>query len=461
MSFPSSFWLVAATCLTGCASQLAGETASDDALITGALRADEQTAGVLGDWIALSRAGTESGGAQTPATTTPSYVFPQGVYDNGPLIRAPHVRPVVFAGDEAADTIVASLRSMAKHRYWNDSAAEYGIGALSVGDAIKLSAPAASVTTRNVGTLVAEALAERGEAVDENTLYALYYPAQSTVHRSSDGAVGCEDFAAFHASFSMSKNGATKNYGYAVMPRCGASFSIDEMMISSSHEIFEWATDPFPATNKEGSASYRRLDDAHFAFQLFAGGGELTDVCPGLGSNSEQTRPAGLGFAVARHLSNRAAAAGRFPCGPGPAQPYLVAIPETKATATFRHGRKFQVPVVELPSNQNETTTSVFIHSDTALPASECWSLDTSVDGVVSETSTSSDARNVYSILDPANDAGLELSTDSFCVRAGDVVQLKVRRTRNPTRDSRVLLRMHTRHENTWNSWPFLVSLRK
>lgn len=450
--------LVVATWLAGCGSQIA-EGDNGDALNNQAASTDEQTSAVMGDWISGARS-SATDPSLTPATTTPAYVFPQGVYDNGPLIRAPHVLPILFAGDEAKEEIVSALRALSNNDYWTQAGAEYGIGALKVEAPLVLPAPSTSVSTKNVGTLVTGALSARGIPLTDNTLYAIYYPRGTTVHRSSDGATGCQDFAAFHSQFSVSANGATKSYGYAVMPRCGSSFSLNDMMVSSTHELFEWATDPLPASNKPGAASYRRLDDAHYAFQLFAGGGELTDFCPGLASNSELLTPDGLDFTVARHLSNTASAAGKFPCGPGTPQPFLVAIPQPTATDTFKHGRAFSVPVVEVPAGANEASSTVFVHSDTALPSSECWELDVLPYGVVSETSTSTNPANVYSYADTTKAVGIDITLDKTCVRAGEAIPLHVHRTKAVSKDTRVVMRMRTSHGPTWNSWPFLVTIR-
>ncbi len=459
MSATHTSWLLAVALLSGCASQVV-DSGADDALKP-ASATNEQTDEVLGDWVSLSRANGGANGVLTPATSTPAYVFPQAIYDNGPLMRTPRVVPIFFEGDAAAATIVADLHALAAHSYWEEAASEYGIGALTVDAPITLPAPGASVTTRNIGTLVTSALAARGRSLGDGTLYALYYPEGTVVHRSSDGAVGCNDFAAFHSQFSVSKSGATKNYGYAVMPRCGTGFSRDEMMVSSTHELFEWATDPFPASNVAGNASYRRLDDAHFAFHLFAGGGELTDFCPGLASTSELYTPKGLDFTVARHLSNRESAAGRFPCGPGAAQPYLVAIPTASTTDTFRHGRTLTTPVVEIASGASDASTQVFIHSDTAMPASQCWTLDVLPNGVVAETGTSTNAANVYSYADTTKAVGVDFTVDKACVHAGDAVTLKLHKTKSVSRDTRVLVRMRTSSGSMWNSWPFLVTVRK
>lgn len=417
---------------------------------------------MLGDWIKAAQSNGAGDGNMRPATPTPAYVFPQGTYDNGPLIRAPHVRPVLFVSDPQAPAILAALYALQFNSYWNEAAAEYGIGSLVIEAPLIVAPPlSATVSTKSLGSWVNNYLKAYDWSLDENTLYAVYYPENVTVHRSTDGATGCVDFAAFHSQFSVATNGVTKNYGYAVMPRCGQNFSLDEMMISSTHEIFEWATDPFPGFARPGSTSYLRLDDAHFAFQLFAGGGELTDFCPGLSAGSEWVRPDGLGFKVARHLSNRESAAGRYPCGPGETIPFLVGIPNPTATDTLKHGREVSAPVVEVPSGASQATTEVFIHSDVAMKASSCWDLDVLSHGVVKESSASSNIANVYSSVDTTADTGIDVSVDSDCVRPGDLVGLKIRKTKTVSEDTRVVLRMRTKSGSMWNTWPFIVTVRR
>lgn len=120
------------------------------------------------------------------------------------------------------------------------------------------------------------------------------------------------------------------------MPRCtipGAS-QLDTLTETASHEYFEWATDPFPASDP----AWTGVDEDHIAWErLFLG--ELGDLCvlPGLGT----IKPADLGFVVQRQWSNKSSVAGHHPCVPANASvPFFQAIPELPDRAHCRSSRK-------------------------------------------------------------------------------------------------------------------------
>jgi hypothetical protein len=242
--------------------------------------------------------------------------FPTVRTRGGPVIANPRVVPIVFAGDQAKDKIDTFTKKMAGSEYWTSVATEYGIGMLSAGDVLELAeTPPASILAANLERwLIAKLTGDTPElgAPDANTLYAVYFPSSTKITESNGDS--CVAFDAYHGEILA---GDGTRVGYAVVSECGL---LDELTVATSHEIFEWATDPLPRSRPAWSL----LDDAHWAWQQMMIG-ELSDLCSFL--DLDPIRPQEIGFMVQRHWSNKASLAGQFPCAPSGGKPYFQSVP--------------------------------------------------------------------------------------------------------------------------------------
>lgn len=306
-------------------------------------------------------------GADADAAPPPKATFPEVQSRGGPVQKTGKVLPIVFPGDPLKTQITQFTQKIATSQYWKDVGAEYAVGALTPLDTIELAETApTSIKSKEIETwLIAKlsgATPELG-APDPNTLYAIYYPPGTTVTMEEAGELGqsCEGYGGYHYEVKV----GTVRVGYAVMPRCT---DLDELTITASHEYFEWATDPFPASNP----AYAKLDDAHWAWQA-AFIGELSDLCTFL--DRDNMRPAEIGFLVQRHWSNKLSLGGKYPCAPttGKTGPYLQAIPFPEDTATVPdYGvtptKYIDVKAIRVPPGGTKTV-DVLVYSD--IPQSE------------------------------------------------------------------------------------------
>ena len=177
-------------------------------------------------------------------------------------------------------------------------------------------------------------------APDENTLYAVFYPTGTTIQMENAGEYGqsCQGYGGYHFEIAP----GTKKVGYAVLPRCG---DIDDLTVATSHEAFEWSTDPFP----ESAPAFSKLDDEHWAWQATMIG-ELSDLCTFL--DLDGLRPTELGFKVQRHWSNMQSLAGTYPCAPAKNVPYVqiigfpaddASVPDYQLYNKYIHTKSFRV----------------------------------------------------------------------------------------------------------------------
>jgi hypothetical protein len=278
----------------------------------------------------------------------PDGTFARAVSGGGSVIAAPTVVPIIYASDPQKDVITAFTAKFATSAYWGQVTGEYGVGPLTARTPIIVSdeAPASFSASQVVLWLASMFMNDPDHfgTPDPNTLYAIYYPSETTLTLGVEKS--CTDFGGYHSEFRI---GETR-FGFAVMARCatfnGLSGS-DTTTMTASHEMVEWATDPFPAT----SAAFKSVDDDHAVWGRFFGG-ELADLCNQAADLT--VVPADLGFRVQRSWSNASAAAGHHPCVPIAKEPYFTAFPTKPETITVTNSlskpmttRGFQVGVGE------------------------------------------------------------------------------------------------------------------
>ena len=250
----------------------------------------------------------------------PSGTFAQAVSFGGSVVKTPKLVPIVFAGDASKQQISDFTTKLATTTYWGKISSEYGVGTLTAKPAIVLTeTPAAQIDDNQIGSWLAAKFQSDPThfgAPDSNTLYAIFYPDGTTITQQS--GTSCQDFGGYH----FETTAGSTPISYAVVPRCGSFGGLngfDVTSFSASHEILEWATDPFPAS----SPAYMSVDDDHAVWgRVFLG--ELGDLCTQM---DVQTQPTDLGFTVQRTWSNASAKAGHHPCAPVTKDPYFTAFP--------------------------------------------------------------------------------------------------------------------------------------
>ncbi len=272
-----------------------------------------------------------------PSTTYPAFAIdaPQVVTIGGPVLTTPKVQPVFFPGFSFATQMTDFASKIGASSYWAPLT-EYKVGALVSAAPITLTnadTPPAQLTdaqiqdwlrTRWDGTHP-----EFGTAPDSNAVYTLYYPTSTTIYLSGgptgDGGVpdgggnfggskSCSSFGGYHSNIVVGQ----AEVAYAVIPQCptfGNLTGVDVVSSTSSHELSEAATDPFPQTQ----AAYTQVDDNHLEWMFFLGGGEIGDMCAQFPTSFYV--PTDFKYVVQRNWSNAAAKAGHDPCVPAPPSP--------------------------------------------------------------------------------------------------------------------------------------------
>ncbi len=292
----------------------------------------------------------------------PPGTFAQAVSAGGSVVKTPKIVPIFYANDPQKQIITDFTSKLATSAYWGAITAEYGVGALTAQTPIVLEETAPTAITGDqidawlAGKFTSDAA--RFGAPDSSTLYAIYFPPGTTVSEGS--STGCMEFGAYH--YETSAMGTP--ISYAVMPRCAAFAGLagaDVTTFAGSHEILEWATDPFPATRP----AYNRVDDDHAVWsRVFLG--ELGDLCTQLGNASFV--PADLGVTVQRTWSNASASAGHHPCAPITKTPYFTAFPAKSEpiAVTDRFGRHTTTSGVKVGVGQKKTI-ELTMYSDAAV----------------------------------------------------------------------------------------------
>ncbi len=316
-------------------------------------------------WLA---AGCGSSGAGASGGGTSPLPLPQVVDQGGALLAAPAVVTVTFPGDPMAAELESFDQSTASSSWWDTVRAGYCAtgGAPCVGDgpagtSVELTTPPAAEYTDSVqggpsslrgwlsSAIAAGVLPPPGSGPTPNTIYALYFPASTTV--DLDGVTSCADegFDGYHDWIVV----GTQTVAYAVIMECdplpppfpGAPTTtlLANTTITASHEIFETASDPVPPGPSSSGGFLLDNDVDNWGWIDVTGGGEAADMCVDFfGLNQDQTAD-GV-FTAQRIWSNGQANSRVDPCNPSIAGgAYFNAAPEGTAffvvavgeTATF------------------------------------------------------------------------------------------------------------------------------
>jgi hypothetical protein len=241
----------------------------------------------------------------------------------------------------------------------------------------------------------------------------------------------CQGFGGYHSEIVP---GGT-HVGYAVLPRCAG---IDDLTIGTSHEVFEWATDPFPMS----TPAFDRLDDAHWAWQAMMIG-ELSDMCTFLDYDS--IKPAEIGFTVQRHWSNKASLAGQFPCAPSGGKAYYQAIPRIEDEALvpdyfdITGTKQIKTKAIRVAPGKSRTV-DVLVYSDQAS----------------SKQAVGVRAMTLSELYGQDSQSGFSFTLDKDKATVGSTLQLTIEAPKSSAFD--VLVMTAYLDKKTIEYWPVLVT---
>jgi hypothetical protein len=261
---------------------------------------------------------------------------------NGPVLSSPTVVPIFFANEDTSKitALVDFWSKVPASSYWTNAASAYGVGTLTVAQAVTLveNAPQ-TIDNVQIESWLTDAIAKSKVPANDpsKTIYFLYYPQTTTVTYQT--LQSCTGFGGYH--------GETGGVVYAEVNGCasyGAKLApgetvtgIDDATGLSTHELFEAVTDPFVKTKP----AYASIDQTHQAWTLFLYGGEIGDTCemePGAFFKEPN-----IGYTVQRVFSNAAANAGQDPCIPAVGTPFVEAWPTMDVQ--LQQGQKTTVPI--------------------------------------------------------------------------------------------------------------------
>lgn len=276
---------------------------------------------------------------------------PQILHSGGPTIGMGTVVPVFWANDPLKTSMEAFLKLVSPSSYWTATTKEYNVGDFTVAPSVVITDPAPSnIDDSGIQNWLA-AHADGSDMAwpkaDTNTVYAIFYPSGTTI--TLQGSQSCNSFGGYHSNTNLLDN---TPFAYAVMPRCGGG--LDSLTATTSHELSEWATDPFPMSN----AAYQMVDINHLYWA--PAGGENADMCE---FSNPYARIVG-NFVVVRTWSNQAIKAGHDPCVPAAAGTFFAAAPESPDTVTYTYyGQKIKVRGVKIPVGMSKTIP-IHLYSD-------------------------------------------------------------------------------------------------
>jgi len=319
--------------------------------------------------------GTLDNGMPSDSYPAPHPAPPHVQSYGGPVLTSPKIVPVVFDGDDP--TIVGQIADFSSKvgatQYWAANTMEYGVGPATATAPVDLSAVPESAPAMIDDAAIQTWLGGKlnGDdplfpAADGNTVYAIYYPAGTTI--TLQGSTSCNAFGGYHSNFALDAAHGSQQVAYAVIPRCDnfdGMVGIDAVTATASHELLEAATDPFPMT----TPAYTLMDDAHIYWLRILGGGETGDMCAQFSGSF--TTFAELPYLVQRSWSNKSANAGHDPCVPAiPGDVYFNAAPVLNEWVTYSlYGQNVQVKGVTIPLGESKTIDlDLFSDGDTGGP---------------------------------------------------------------------------------------------
>ena len=359
--------------------------------------------------LALVACGDNQSGIDAAFAAGPHVPPPQVVSNGGPILAAPEIVPIFFAGDaDMQGQVEAFLHALAASPYWTATVGEYGIGAPTVMPTI-VSTETPPTTDDGVrGLLVslfeippilelARQPPDGWPRPNANTVYVVFLPSGVTL--TAGGSVSCKDFGAYHDET------ADARIVYALVPRCPTMhMPIDAITPAISHELIEAATDPHP----ESAPGWIGVDDADAVWD-FTPGPEVGDMCEYASSAYQRLVD---DYVVQRTWSNASAAAGHDPCVPTLGTPYVAAAPALDLI-TF-----------DFPGGGSTMTRGV------SVPNGDAHAIDVQLFSDASTLDWTIDAEDVASGV-MHMPAELEVSLDTPTGNNGDTIHLEIKRLKD------------------------------
>jgi hypothetical protein len=261
--------------------------------------------------------GADSGGMggatapDGPFVPAPHQPLPQVINSGGPVVAAPKVLPILYAGDPGASDVGAFLDELTRTAYWGETTSEYGVGPLTLLSTVTLpEVGPPTISDAELQAMLVEGTSGANPAfgaVDPSTIYTFVLPS-GTVESDAQGAC-CTDFDGYHSE----TTGGPIAVPYVVACACpgfgGPDSALHLRTIAISHELVETATDPFPHTNP----AFLGEDHDQLVWTLVTGG-ELADMC--VLNEDAFFIPPGSQYMIQRSWSNAAAEASADPCVP-------------------------------------------------------------------------------------------------------------------------------------------------
>ena len=365
--------LVVACVASGCANQV--EVSSESSGTGG------QGGRTSSTHIGSSSTGTPDIGQPSDVYPAPHSAPPTAVNLGGPTVESPSIYPVLFAQDHAnmKSKIADFMSKVAGSSYWTKTTAEYGIGPAESNPPIVMNEwvsgtiDDADIQSWLTGKLNAND--PKFPVVDDNTVFAVFYPEGVTVSVTEGAKVrlSCADFGGYHSNVTLDDAHGQLKVPYAIIPRCPTFFKtftgLDAVTAPASHELIEVATDPFA----KSAPAFEQPDQENMYWAFAVGGGEVGDLCAQ--NAGVFTKISGLDYVVQRTWSNESAAAGHDPCVPAlPDKPYFNAAPVLPDSITLGG---YSVKGVRIPVGQS-STIDIQLFSDAPMDPWQVKAIDSS-----------------------------------------------------------------------------------
>lgn len=310
-----------------------------------------------------------------PSTSYPAPhpPMPVVVSSGGSAMKAPHLVPVFFENDPYQADLERLIASLGPSDFWAATTAEYGVGPATSGPSIRRTdQPPTMADIVDIRAWLASQLDGTHPdwaTPDENTLYVLFYPANTVVTwqgLAQGPRCGMHDEVAlpngrsaiFTVQSEISECPAVKELNI---------HGLDQMTVFTGHELIEAATDPHLRT----APAFFGADLDHVVWWIFYGL-EVGDLCEF--NQDVLYRPPSLdGYLVQRSWSNVQARASHDPCAPAPGGVYFNSAPVLDDAITINvFGRTYPTKGVKIPIGQSRTV-DVDLYSDG--PTNGAWTV--------------------------------------------------------------------------------------
>jgi hypothetical protein len=268
--------------------------------------------------------------------------FPQVPNVGNRVLHSPTLVTILASNDDMAAELSAFSAIVPQSTFWSATAAEYGLGSITVGPTlVGPTITAGQYSSTQLSAYIGGVLATADAGVPPNgdTIYLVYMPTGATYLGAFSNDCG------YHTEYPY---GASTGDQIATVSRCtpyaDQETELGAMTRVATHEIVESATDPLGKGYTLGDTSKTPWTSSIWAGWVGAGLIELGDLCEGTRTFQALTGAPDGGWEYQRMWSNAGAAAGGDPCIPPSVLPYYsVAAPEDWYTGAA--GANVTIPI--------------------------------------------------------------------------------------------------------------------